>query len=210
VIHAFCVTTDGGARRMIDRVAWREGHAADSGGYDMDGNTPVTLAAARYSDRDAAVDDFNTVWDARGDGEFDHMAVAVLTKDASGSLQVERHDSTAKHLAWGGAILGAALVVVAPPVGASVLASAGAVGGAGALVGHFHHNIPKKDVEAAGELLESGQSGLIVVAVNRRGEDIEPLLKNAEKTQVTNTTWGDLDAEIAKEIANARTNPTSS
>ena len=94
-------------------------------------------------------------------------------------------------------------------VGASVLASAGAVGDAGAFVGHFHHNIPKQDVEAAGELLESGQSGLIVVAVNRRGEDIEPLLKNADKTLVTNTTWGDLDAEIEQEIANAQTNPTS-
>jgi hypothetical protein len=171
----------------------------------MDGNTPVTLAAAKYSDRQSAVDDYHAVWDARGDGEFDHMALAVLTKDASGTLQVERHDSTAKHLAWGGAILGAALVVVAPPVGASVLASAGATAGAGAFVGHFHHNIPKKDVEAAGELLESGQSRLIVVAVNRRGEDIEPLLKNADKTQVTNTTWGDLDAEIEKELANAQT-----
>ena len=38
---------------------------------------------------------------AKRDGEFDHIAAAVLTKDASGGLQVERHDSTAKHLAWG-------------------------------------------------------------------------------------------------------------
>jgi hypothetical protein len=170
----------------------------------MDGNTPVTLAAARYSNRESAVQDFNAVWDARGDGEFDHTAIAVLTKDASGNLQIERHDSTAKHLTWGGALLGAALVVVAPPVGASVLASAGAVGGAGALVGHFHHNIPKADVEAAGELLESGQSGLIVVAVNKAGTDIEPLLSHAEKTSVTQTSWGELDAEIAKEISDAQ------
>ena len=138
------------------------------------------------------------------------MAVAVLTKDASGKLQVERHDSTAKHLAWGGAILGAALVVVAPPVGAGVLASSGAVGGAGAIVGHFHHNIPKKDVEEAANLLESGQSGLIVVAVNRRGGDIGPLLRNADKKAVTETTWGDLDAEIDKEIADAQRSPASS
>ena len=65
-------------------------------------------------------------------------------------------------------------VVVAPPVGASVLASPGAAGGAGAIVGHFHHNIPKKYVKAAGDLLESGQSALIVVAVNRRGEETSP------------------------------------
>jgi uncharacterized membrane protein len=175
----------------------------------MDANTPVTLAAARYSDRDGAVNDYHTVWGAKHEGEFDHMALAVLTKDANGNLQVERHDSTAKHLAWGGAILGAALVVVAPPVGAAVLAGGAAGAGAGAIVGHFHHNIRKQDIEAAGNLLETGESGLIVVAVNRRGEDIKPLLEHAEKTVVTDTTWGNLDAEIDKEIANAQANPSS-
>jgi hypothetical protein len=48
------------------------------------------------------------------------MDVAVLTKDASGELPAERHDSTAKHLAWGGALPGAALVIMAPPVGTVV------------------------------------------------------------------------------------------
>jgi hypothetical protein len=168
----------------------------------MKGDTPITLAAARYSDRDTAVIDFHAVWEARGDGEFDHTAIAVLTKDDTGKLQVERHDSTAKHLAW----VGAALTVVAPVAGAGALA-AGA--GTGALVGHFHHNIPKKDVEAVGELLESGQSGLIVVAVNKLGTDIAPLLANADKTVVANTTWGDLDAEIEAEIAKAQSSSDS-
>ena len=168
----------------------------------MDANTPITLAAARYSTRDAAVEDFDMVWDAHRGGEFDHTAVAVLTKDASGKLQVERHDTTAKHLAW----VGAALTVVAPVAAAGVVAGAGA----GALVGHFHHNIPKKDVEAIGELLESGQSGLIVVAVNKIGTDIEPLLAGADKTVVVPTTWGDLDAEMEKEIAKAQNNPSGS
>ena len=172
----------------------------------MKGETPITLAAARYSDRDTAVQDFKAVWQARGDGEFDHTAVAVLTKDDTGKLQVERHDSTAKHLAW----VGAALVVAAPAVGAGLVASAGAGAGAGALVGHFHHNIPKKDVEAVGELLESGQSGLVVVAVNKLGTDIAPLLANADKTVVTNTTWGDLDAELEAEIAKAQKSSSDS
>ncbi len=160
----------------------------------MDADTPITLAAARYDNRDAAVEGFDLVWSAHREGEFDHTAVAVLTKDDSGKLQVERHDTTAKHLGW----VGAALAVVAPGVG--VVAGAGA----GALVGHFHHNIPKKDVEAIAELLESGQSGLIVVAVNKVGTDIEPLLSGAVKTKVVQTTWGDLDAEIDNEIAKAR------
>ena len=167
----------------------------------MNAATPITLAAARYSSRDAAVEGFKMVWDAHKGGEFDHTAVAVLTKDDSGKLQVERHDTTAKHLGW----MGAALTVVAPVAAVGVVAGAGA----GALVGHFHHNIPKKDVEAIGELLESGQSGLIVVAVNKVGTDIEPLLSGAEKTVVVQTVWGDLDAEIEKEIAKAQTDSSS-
>ena len=160
----------------------------------MDADTPITLAAARYSNRDDAVEDFDRVWDAHREGEFDHTAVAVLTKDESGKLQVERHDTTAKHLAWAGA----ALAVVAPGVG--LVAGAGT----GALVGHFHHNIPKQDVEAIAALLDSGQSGLIVVAVNKVGTDIEPLLAGAEKTVVVQTVWGDLDAELEDAIANAQ------
>jgi uncharacterized membrane protein len=162
----------------------------------MKADTPITLAAARYSSRGAAVNGFDMVWDAHKGGEFDHTAVAVLTKDETGKLQVERHDTTAKHLAW----VGAALTVVAPVAAVGVVAGAGT----GALVGHFHHNIPKKDVEAIGELLESGQSGLVVVAVNKVGTDIEPLLAGADRTVVVQTTWGDLDAEIENEIAKAQ------
>jgi uncharacterized membrane protein len=161
----------------------------------MKAETPITLAAARYSNREAAVAGFNLVWGAHKSGGFDHTAVAVLTKDDSGKLQVERHDTTAKHLAWAGA----ALTVVAPAAAAGVAVGAGI----GALVGHFHHNIPKADIEAIANLLDSGQSGLVVVAVNKVGTDIEPLLAGAEESKVVQTTWGNLDAELDKEIGKA-------
>jgi uncharacterized membrane protein len=146
--------------------------------------------------RELAVEDFKRVWSARKEGEFDHTAVAVLTKDADGKLQMERHDSTSKHLAWAGA----ALVVLVPPVGVGVLAGAGA----GAIVGHFWHNIPKDEVREAATLLESGESGLIIVAVNKKGTDITPLLQNAEKTKVMQTVAGDLQADIDRELAEAK------
>jgi hypothetical protein len=75
--------------------------------------------------------------------------------------------------------------------------------GAGAIVGHFHHNIPKDKVREAATLLESGESGLIIVAVNKQGTDITPLLQNAEKTSVMQTDAGNLRAEIDKELAEA-------
>jgi hypothetical protein len=61
-------------------------------------------------------------------------------------------------------------------------------------VGHFLHNIPKDTVQDMGTLLADGESGLVVVAVNRKGEDITPLLANAEKKIVVDTLKGDLES----------------
>ena len=125
-------------------------------------HSSITLATARYADRQLADEDYDSVWSARAKDEFDHTAVAVVTKKANGKLDIDRHDSTTKHLAWAGA----ALAVVTPGLGLAVGA------GGGAIVGHFHHNIPKDKVREAGSLLESGEAGLIIVAVNKKGTDI--------------------------------------
>jgi uncharacterized membrane protein len=153
----------------------------------MDPNTPMALVAARYAERANAVQDFKEIWSAKREGELDHIAAAVLTKNTDGELQVERHDSTAKHLAWGGALLGSVLVVVAPPAGLSALALTGG------LAGHFWHSIPKDQVQQASDLLESGQSGLIIVAVNRTASEIGPFVGRAEKSVLIDTLAGDLE-----------------
>src|ERR1039458_6051026 len=119
----------------------------------MNKDTPMVLAVATYKDRQGATDDYDAVMNAKREGEFDHIAVALLTKDSVGNVEVERHDSTAKHAAWGGALVGAGLLVVAPvaapvAIGASAVgvgASAGVGGGvsaaglagAGGIAGHF-------------------------------------------------------------------------
>jgi hypothetical protein len=174
----------------------------------MDASTPLTLAAAGYSDRARATDDFEAAWNSRPEPDLGHTSIAVLTTDASGTLRIERHDSTAKHLAWGGALLGSALTLVAPTAGAGFLASSRSVGGAGAVVDRFRHKISNKDIEAAAGILASGVAGLVVVAVNQRGEDIEPLFQKAIAAFTTTTTWGDLDAKIEQELADAQANPS--
>jgi uncharacterized membrane protein len=170
----------------------------------MDPKTPLVLAAAKYASRDDAVSAFKIVWGARHQGEFDHMDVAVLTKDATGELQIERHDSTAKHFAWSGALIGAALVIVAPPVGIAAVAAGGAgLAGAGGIVGHFWNTIPKEKLREVSELLHAGESGLLIVAVNHKGTDIAPLLEKAEKKTVIETTAGDLDAAFESGLQKA-------
>ena len=170
----------------------------------MDPNTPMTLAGAVYKTRPEAVEAFETIWGARHQGEFDHMALSVLTKDENGQLQVERHDSTTKHLAWTGVAVGAALCVICPPAGiAAVAAGGGAGAGIGAWVGHFWNQIPKDDIHELGDLLESGQSAVFVFTVNPKQTDIAPLLMNPERYKVIQTKAGDWDAVADQAIKQA-------
>jgi uncharacterized membrane protein len=173
----------------------------------MDPNTPMTLAGAIYKTRPEAVEAFETVWGARHQGEFDHMALSVLTKNEDGQLEVERHDSTTKHLAWTGVAVGAALCVICPTAGiAAVAAGAGAGAGIGAWVGHFWNQIPKEDIQEMGTLLDSGESAVFVVTVNPKNTDIEPLLMHPEKYRVIQTTAGDWDAVAQQALKQAEKN----
>ena len=161
----------------------------------MDPTRPLVLAGARYASSDNAVQDLHTVWAARHGGAFDHMSVAVLTKEASGELLIERHGSTAKDLAWEGVVLGAALLVVAPAAGiATVTAGGGARAGMEGIAGHFQHTIPEEKLQEVSQLLNSRGSSLLIVAIDRKGIEISPLLRHAEKTAVIETKTGDLDA----------------
>jgi uncharacterized membrane protein len=185
----------------------------------MKKDTPIVLAVATYATRDAALHDFETVMSAKTEGEFDHIAAAVLTKDELGNVEVERHDSTAKHAAWGGALLGGALLVAAP-VAAPVMIGAGAVGvgasagvgggasmaglaGAGGLAGHFWHNIPKDRTREMADLLDDGESGLLIVAVNKNRSDISPLLPLAQKSIIDDSTKADLESVYDDAISQA-------
>ena len=48
-------------------------------------------------------------------------------------------------------------------------------------MGHFWHNVPKDTVRDMSAALEAGHSGLVIVVVNPKGNDILPLLAGAER-----------------------------
>jgi|tagenome__1003787_1003787.scaffolds.fasta_scaffold19774744_1 hypothetical protein len=166
----------------------------------MDVNAPVALIGANYGSRDSAVHDFASVWAARHDGDFHHTSVALLTKDCDGRLHVERHNSTAKHLEWGGALLGAALAVVTPTAGIEILSAVG-WSGAGAMVGHFRQHADPADLAAIAGVLEADASALVVVVVNRRGHLLTPLLGRAVGRASVDMPWGDLEEELCADFA---------
>src|SRR5688500_9773190 len=108
----------------------------------------ITLTTATYSTHDDAMRDFDDTWSARHDGRLRHTATAVLTRDPHGFLRVERSRSTARHLAWGGALLGGALFLVAPATGVGVLTSLG-LNGAGVFIAHFHDHLRPEDIASS-------------------------------------------------------------
>jgi uncharacterized membrane protein len=165
----------------------------------MDTNAPITLLAASYSSHDGAVQDFDAVWSARHAGEFHHTAIAVLAKDATGHLQVRQNNNTAKHLTWGGALLGGPLFVLAPAAGIEMLAAVG-LSGAGAIVGHLHQNTTPEALAQAASVLEEGMSGLVALVVNRRGEAVTPLLEHAARSLSVDMLWGDLEEELCQDF----------
>jgi uncharacterized membrane protein len=157
-------------------------------GLDM-ADKPVTVAVATYADKASAEQDYDAVRGIKHQGQIDHLAIAMVVKDDDGELHIDRHDSTAKHLAWGGGVLGGVLTVVSAPLGIVFLAPLAATSavwaGAGGLVGHFWKNIPKEQVREMGDLLEDGDVGLVIVAVNPKDADLDALLANAV-TKVVN------------------------
>jgi hypothetical protein len=152
------------------------------------------LAAARYASSNDAGRDYQIVWDARHGGAFDHMSVALLASDTRGVPHVRRHGSTARDLALGGAVLSAALLVLAPAADATVAAAAGGAPGARGIAAHLRNAIPGERLQEVSELLGFGECRLLVVAIDRRGTEIGPLLEQAEKAVVVETRTGDLDA----------------
>jgi hypothetical protein len=169
----------------------------------MNVQAPIALVAASYSSAECAIRDFESVWASRTEGGFHHTSLAVLTRDADGRLHVGRNNSTAKHLEWGGALLGGALFVVAPAAGAEVLAAVG-LNGAGAIIGHFRDNADPSELGAASTVLELGTSALVVVLVNRRGDAVSSLLEGADHRSSVHVVWGDLEEELAHDFSRAR------
>src|SRR3954452_23854510 len=139
-------------------------------------DAPIALISASYSDRDRGVDDFEAVWRVRHEGDFHHTAIALLAPDGAHGLHVERTNNTAKHLEWGGALLGAPLFVLAPETGTEVLAAVG-LSAAGAIACHVRLNDSPEELATAARVLQAVACSLVVVVVNRHGDDITPLLE---------------------------------
>ena len=175
---------------------------------------PMVVLVATYSGMEAAEMDYKAVMGLHKAGDLGHIAAAIITKDAEGKLKISRHDTTAKHLAWGGAILGSLLAIIAPPLGlvvmtgsvvggiaAGAVVQGGVLAGAGGIIGHYWHNISKKDLRELGDALEVGAASLVVVAVEKKAADVEGAVVKADSKIVKKIENGDVEGAFNEALA---------
>jgi hypothetical protein len=163
---------------------------------------PVVLAVASYASRAAADGDFDSLWSSESLSRSDHLSAALVEKGTSGELEINCHRSTATGLAWGIALLGGALTTVSAPVGVSYLASglssSAEWAGAAAIVSRFWNQIPREKLRSMSNLLEAGQTGLVVVAIADDREGLMACLSGASSTVVSESMPVDLMSDFTR------------
>jgi uncharacterized membrane protein len=136
----------------VDRHATKEWIMAKSDG--------VFIFIGTYPSEAAAYDDYAIVRDLHSAGAIGTYDSAVVSKDASGKVHVNKDEMATRHGAWGGAAAGAVVGILFPP---SIIATAivgAAVGGA---TGHLWRGMSRSDVKEFGEIIDDGQAALVVV-----------------------------------------------
>ncbi len=146
------------------------------------------LFAASYGSQEAAIEDYDAVHTLYSElGLVDTYDAAVISRGADGKVKiVKKHEEPTRQGARGGlglGLVGGALVALFPAVGigAGLLWGGAAGAGLGALAGHVAAGMSRSDLKDLGELLDEGQSGLVVVAATDMAARVEEAIKQANK-----------------------------
>ncbi|MGX7681815.1 DUF1269 domain-containing protein [Jatrophihabitans sp. DSM 45814] len=162
-------------------------------GSEEEGNHPMALdtfvvVAASYPSQADAEADYDAVHQLYiRSGIIDTYDAAVVTRDADGKVKiVKKHEQPTRQGGWGGlgiGLVGGALVALFPAVGLGAGLLLGGAGGAGlgALAGHVAAGMSRSDLKDLGELLDEGESGLVVIAATDLESRVEDALEHAAK-----------------------------
>jgi len=142
---------------------------------------PVFLYVGVYgsiADADADYEAIHRLHHAHILGTYD---VAIVTRDANGTVKVHKHEKPTQHGAWLGLAAGAVVGLFFPAtlVGAAVWAGSGAA--LGGVVGHFSRGLSRSDLKDVGEVLDGSEVALALVARDKVDEDLEKLLTRATR-----------------------------
>src|ERR1700749_672889 len=183
-------------RRRDNQSSWRvraRVHGRPSraqGGLPMAIDTLIAFVGV-YDSVDDAEADYRLVHDLHSEaGLIDAWDAAVIERRDDGKVKiVKKHETPTRvgGVLGGGVGLATGLVVALFPfaaVGGGLLAATTA-GGAilGSVAGHAAAGRSRHDLKELGEHLDSGEAGLVVVAVSDMGAKIQRAMKRAEKLE---------------------------
>ena len=151
--------------------------------------------AARYDNEDEARGDLEEFQEIASVGLVGKFDTAILTKTAEGKVKIEKHGTQAKSGGWKGAVAGGIVGLLFPP---SILAGALAGATAGSVAGKLWGGMSRNDLNALGEVLDDGETGLVIVGESTVDEFVEKALKRATKRirKVAKANLADLDREL--------------
>jgi len=138
----------------------------------------VFIYVGTYASEAAARDDYGVVKDLHASGAVGTYDAAVVTKDDSGKVHVNKDEMATRHGAWGGAAVGAVVGILFPPsiIGSAIVGSA--VGGVG---GHLWRGMSRSDVKELGDVIDAGQAALIIVGDSKVEQALDKATLKAEK-----------------------------
>jgi uncharacterized membrane protein len=139
----------------------------------------VFVFLGSYANEEEAQADYDVVKELHGAGRLGSYDAALLARDAFGQVHIEKDDLPTRHGAWTGAAVGALAGLLLP---STVLVSGAAGAAAGGLIGHFRHGLSDADLREFGDVLEIGQTALVVVADSKVGDLLEERLTGAIAT----------------------------
>ena len=146
----------------------------------------LLVMAASYDDLAKAEADYEAVkalyYDVKSSHDFD---AAVIQRDEEVKV-VKKHEQPTRHgvahgMGLGLAIGAAAAIFPAIGLAGGLVAGGGAGGAIGALRGHMKGGMKDSDLKELGEVLDSGEAGLIVVYAVNMADQIAANIKAANR-----------------------------
>jgi uncharacterized membrane protein len=138
----------------------------------------VFIYIGTYPSEAVAQSDYDVVKDLKALGAVGSYDAAVITKDDSGKIHVNKDETSTRRGAWGGIAAGALVGVLFPP---ALIASAAVGGAVGGVSGHLWKGMSRADVKQFGELIDSGEACLLIVGESTIEDAIHKAGLKAEK-----------------------------
>jgi uncharacterized membrane protein len=160
----------------------------------------VFLFIGTYPSEAVARSDYDVVKDLHSEGVVGTYDAAVVTKDESGKVHVNKDEMATRHGGWGGAAAGAVVGLLFPP---AIIGSALVGGAIGGVSGHLWRGLSRSDVKELGELIDSGEAALLIIGASTLEAALDEAGLKAEKhlAKQLDVSTKDIDAAVADAVS---------